>query len=83
MEQVEIMRSWSAIPAAQSGVRLDGRRNDEVVPAHAVSGAIQQAPASAEVRMGEMHVLATARVRSNTSRRHGIVSCARWVLMWP
>lgn len=62
--EAESFRSWSAIPAAQAGVRLDGRRNDEVVPARAVSGAIQQSPGSAEVRMGETHVLATARVRT-------------------
>jgi hypothetical protein len=68
LQQEQCARCWSAIPAAQAGVRLDGRRNDEVLPAHAVSGAVQQAPASAEVRMGDTHVLATARVRDKYSK---------------
>lgn len=62
MELAECVRSWNVIPAAEAGYRLDGRRMDEVVPAHSISGAIKQTPASAEVRMGDTHVLATARV---------------------
>ena len=63
MELADCARSWNVIPAAEAGYRLDGRRMDEVLPAHSLSGAIKQTPASAEVRMGDTHVLATARVR--------------------
>jgi exosome complex RNA-binding protein Rrp42 (RNase PH superfamily) len=58
----ELQRNWDAVPAALHGIRLDGRAPDELLPAEVDVGPLEQVPASAAVRIGDTHVLASARV---------------------